>query len=146
MDPFLLLPNLDHTVIIDRTPSQCIALTSFEPREGDIILNNLRPLSELYLNISTTKVNGKNLLKITNWGQITVTLVEISHTPCHPPVLVLTEIRPRGSIDLLPYIDFANRFFTFVAYSTLHNDLKIVKLGINVTTDDTKLFLEYKII
>lgn len=145
MKPILLRPNLDHKVTIPRAPLQCITITSFEPNEGDIILDGLRPLKELRLNISMTSTSGTNLLKIMNWGQTTITLVEINRaTSNHIPVL--TEIRPGGSIDLQPYVDFTCRFFTFIAYSYHHSDFRIVKLGINTTTNDRTLFLDYKIV
>ncbi len=145
MEPYLLRPNLDHKVTLARAPRQCITLTTFEPREGDIILDGLLALAELRLNISMTNASGPNLLKIMNWSQTTVTLVEISRTS-RIPKPVLTEIRPGGSIDLQPYVDFTYRYFTFIAYSNIHSGFKIVKLGINTTTDDRTLYLEYKIV
>jgi len=92
-----------------------------------------------------TNASGPNLLKIMNWAQTTVTLVEINRTS-RSPIPVLTEIHPGSSIDLLPYVDFVSRYFTFIAFSNIHNGFKIVKLGINVTVDDKTLYLEYKII
>ncbi len=145
MVPHLLRPNLDHKTTLPRALCQCITITSFEPREGDIILDGLLALTELRLNISMTNASGQNLLKIMNWGQTTITLVEINRASSNR-IPVLTEIRPGGSIDLQPYVDFTCRYFTFIAYSNLHSGFKIVKLGINTTIDDRTLFLDYKIV
>lgn len=143
MTPFILKPNQDYRTSLPRQPiNQNIRSTNFAIHENDIILEGIRPLQELCLNVSMT---AKGKLCITNFGQVTVTLVEMVAT-ARKLVPVLTEIRSTGSIDIQHYVDFTHRYFSFLAFTPDSNEPKVVKLGINVTSNDKILYLEYKIL
>lgn len=134
-------PNLDHRTTLPRSLYQRLCVTSFSPRTEDIVLEDILPLQELSIGISMS--NRK--LHLLNFGQTTLVMVEFVSTSAGAKP-TFTEFGPRAGLFIQTYMDFSSRYFVFPVMTPNASYPKLAKLGINISTNDKTLWLEYKLI